>query len=143
MIAAILKELYGCVKSYVESQEGLFSRKQQEGESLQEYSHALCSLMDKVLQCAPDSVPTLICCCVISSLSICMIQLCVESSIALFARSSSCPCLMFGQKPSDGSRRGGPVSVGGVGVILCPHYVLCIILGPRLRLSLYLQDPLV
>lgn len=55
-ITTILKELYGCAKSYVELQESFFSRKQQEGESLQEYSHALCSLMDKVRQWAPTSL---------------------------------------------------------------------------------------
>lgn len=55
-IITILKELYGCAKSYVELQESFFSRKQQEGESLQEYSHALCSLMDKVRQRAPTAL---------------------------------------------------------------------------------------
>ena len=56
-IISILKELYGCSKSYVALQEGFFSRKQQEGETLQEFSLALLSLMDKVKQSAPDSVP--------------------------------------------------------------------------------------
>lgn len=34
-----------------------FSGKQLDGESLQEYSHALISLMDKVRQVSPDAVP--------------------------------------------------------------------------------------
>lgn len=52
-VLSILKELYGCSKSYVALQENFFSRKQQEGETLQEYSHALFSLMDKVMQSSP------------------------------------------------------------------------------------------
>lgn len=56
-IESVLKELYGCSKSYVALQENFFSRKQLDGESLQEYSHALLSLMDKVKQCSPESVP--------------------------------------------------------------------------------------
>ena len=54
---AILRELYGCSKSYVALQEAFFSRKQQEGETLQEFSLALMTLMDKVKQSAPDAVP--------------------------------------------------------------------------------------
>ncbi|KAL2083756.1 hypothetical protein ACEWY4_021529 [Coilia grayii] len=56
-IISILKELYGCSKSYVALQEAFFSRKQQEGETLQEFSLALLSLMDKVKQSAPNAVP--------------------------------------------------------------------------------------
>lgn len=56
-IESVLKELYGCSKSYVALQENFFSRKQLDGESLQEFSHALFSLMDKVKQCSPESVP--------------------------------------------------------------------------------------
>ncbi|KAG1953659.1 hypothetical protein F2P79_009198 [Pimephales promelas] len=56
-IADILKELYGCSQSYVALQESFFSRKQLDGESLQEYSHALFSLMEKVKQVSLDSVP--------------------------------------------------------------------------------------
>ena len=56
-IIAILRELYGCSRSYVALQETFFSRKQQEGETLQEFSLALMTLMDKVKQSAPDSVP--------------------------------------------------------------------------------------
>ncbi|CAL9687175.1 unnamed protein product [Knipowitschia caucasica] len=52
-IMSILRELYGCVRSYVSLQECFFSRKQQEGESLHEFSHALCCLMEKVERCAP------------------------------------------------------------------------------------------
>lgn len=56
-IISILKDLYGCSTSYVALQEQFFSRKQLDGESLQEYSHALLSLMDKVKQTSPESVP--------------------------------------------------------------------------------------
>lgn len=52
----ILQELYGCSKSYVSLQEDFFSRKQQEGETLQEFSHALMCLMDKVVTNAPISL---------------------------------------------------------------------------------------
>ena len=52
-IMAILQELYGCSESYVALQEAFFSRKQQEGETLLEFSLALMSLMDRVKQRAP------------------------------------------------------------------------------------------
>lgn len=55
-ILAILQELYGCSRSYVSLQEDFFSRKQQEGETLQEFSHALMCLMDKVVQKAPNGL---------------------------------------------------------------------------------------
>ncbi|XP_041842529.1 uncharacterized protein LOC121640743 [Melanotaenia boesemani] len=53
----ILKELYGCTESYVTLQQAFFSRHQQEGETLQEFSLALMALMDRVKQSAPDGVP--------------------------------------------------------------------------------------
>ena len=53
-ILAILRELYGCSKSYISLQEDFFSRKQQDGETLQEFSHALMCLMDKVVTNAPQ-----------------------------------------------------------------------------------------
>lgn len=56
-IIAILTDLYGCSQSYIALQEAFFSRKQQEGETLQEFSLALMGLMDKVKQRAPDAVP--------------------------------------------------------------------------------------
>lgn len=52
-ILAILRELYGCTESYVALQEAFFSRKQEEGETLQEFSLALMGLMEKVKQRAP------------------------------------------------------------------------------------------
>ncbi|KAL7870657.1 hypothetical protein SRHO_G00081540 [Serrasalmus rhombeus] len=55
-ILSVLKELYGCSKSYVALQESFFGHKQLEGESLQEFSHALLALMDKVKQSAPNIV---------------------------------------------------------------------------------------
>lgn len=56
-IISILTELYGCSQSYIALQEAFFSRKQQEGETLQEFSLALLSLMDKVKRRAPAGVP--------------------------------------------------------------------------------------
>lgn len=52
-VIAILQELYSCSQSYVALQEALFSRKQQEGETLQEFSLALMSLMERLKQSAP------------------------------------------------------------------------------------------
>lgn len=56
-IIAILKELYGCTDSYVALQEAFFSRRQQEGETLQEFSLDLMRLMAKVKGQAPDGMP--------------------------------------------------------------------------------------
>lgn len=56
-VLSILNELYGCSRSYVSLQESFFSRKQLEGESLQEYSHALLGLISKIKQSAPDTWP--------------------------------------------------------------------------------------
>lgn len=55
-IFEILQELYGCPQSYVALQEAFFSRKQQEGESLLEFSIALMTLMDKVRRSAPEGI---------------------------------------------------------------------------------------
>lgn len=49
-VLAILTELYGCTKSYVSLQEEFFSRKQLEGETLQEFSHVLLCLMSEVVK---------------------------------------------------------------------------------------------
>ncbi|XP_073803888.1 uncharacterized protein [Danio rerio] len=56
-VFSVLRELYGCAYSYISLQEQFFSRKQEEGESLQDFSHALFALMEKVVQCAPGGVP--------------------------------------------------------------------------------------
>lgn len=56
-VLAILQELYGCSESYVALQEAFFSRRQQEGETLQEFSLALMGLMEKVKRCAPTHMP--------------------------------------------------------------------------------------
>lgn len=56
-ILAILDELYGCSESYVAVQQAFFSRGQQEGETLQEFSLALMGLMEKVKRCAPADMP--------------------------------------------------------------------------------------
>ena len=52
-VLLILKELFGCTKSYVSLQEDFFSKKQQDDETLQEFSHALMCLMEKVVQKSP------------------------------------------------------------------------------------------
>ena len=57
IIFSILQELYGCAQSYVALQDKFFSRKQLDGESLQEYSHALFALMEKVVKNAPNTMP--------------------------------------------------------------------------------------
>lgn len=56
-VLSILQEVYGCPLSYVALQKDFFSRKQLEGESLQEYSHALFELMEKIMRNAPQALP--------------------------------------------------------------------------------------
>lgn len=55
-IISVLKEVYGCSKSYVYWQQRFFDRKQIENESLFEFSHALMELMEKVKQSKGDSI---------------------------------------------------------------------------------------
>ena len=55
-IIGILQNLYGCSQSYVALQESFFCRKQQDGETLQEFSLALMSLMERVRQRAPGGM---------------------------------------------------------------------------------------
>lgn len=55
-ILAILNDLYGCTQSYITLQQAFFSRTQQEGETLQEFSLALMASMDQVKQCAPEGL---------------------------------------------------------------------------------------
>lgn len=50
----ILLNQYGCPMSFIATKEAFYARKQQEGESLREYSHSLFSLMDKMIQSCPD-----------------------------------------------------------------------------------------
>lgn len=56
-IISTLQELYGCTESYVALQEAFFSRRQQEGETLVEFSLALLGLMERVKQQVPGDVP--------------------------------------------------------------------------------------
>lgn len=56
-IIDILKLLYGGKKPLVVLQQRFYERRQQEGESLRQFSHALMSLMDAVLDNDPDAVP--------------------------------------------------------------------------------------
>lgn len=56
-IISALKELYGCTQSYVALQESFFSRRQQEGETLLEFSLALMGLLEKVRQQSPVVLP--------------------------------------------------------------------------------------
>ncbi|KAI7795348.1 hypothetical protein IRJ41_016578, partial [Triplophysa rosa] len=53
-IIAAFKELYGCSQSYIALQEAFFSRRQQEGETLLEFSLALMGLLEKVKQQSPS-----------------------------------------------------------------------------------------
>lgn len=55
-IFTILQELYGCSKSSVTLQDNFFSRKQLDGETLQEYSHVLFCLMEKVVKNTPGGM---------------------------------------------------------------------------------------
>lgn len=55
-IISVLQELYGCADSYVALQEAFFSRRQQEGETLEEFSLALMGLMASVKQHAPSEM---------------------------------------------------------------------------------------
>ena len=55
-ILNILQEVYGCSKSYVALQQKFFDRKQKEGESLQDFSHALMMLMERVTLCEPQAM---------------------------------------------------------------------------------------
>ena len=55
-IITILKEVYGCSKSYVYWQQRFFDRKQRESESLFEFSHVLMELMEKVKQSNKDTI---------------------------------------------------------------------------------------
>lgn len=55
-IITVLKEVYGCSKSYVYWQQRFFDRKQRESESLFEFSHALMELMEKVKQSKEGSI---------------------------------------------------------------------------------------
>lgn len=50
----ILRAQYSCPLSLISLKEAFYARKQQEGESLREFSHALFSLMDKMIQSCPE-----------------------------------------------------------------------------------------
>lgn len=56
-VISALRELYGCADSYVALQEAFFSRRQQEGETLLEFSLGLMSLLNKVKGQAPHAIP--------------------------------------------------------------------------------------
>lgn len=49
-IFKVLREIYGCSHSYISLQRRFFNRKQQDGESLLDYSHALMTLMDQIVK---------------------------------------------------------------------------------------------
>nr|XP_021323533.1 uncharacterized protein LOC101885583 [Danio rerio]XP_021323535.1 uncharacterized protein LOC101885583 [Danio rerio]XP_021323536.1 uncharacterized protein LOC101885583 [Danio rerio] len=53
----VLKDLYVGKQTFVQLQQRFYERKQKEGESLTEFSHALMSLMDLILNSNPGSVP--------------------------------------------------------------------------------------
>ena len=56
-IFSILTENFKCSQSYVAAQLQFFQRTQREGESLRDFSHALKSLMDVVINKTPVSIP--------------------------------------------------------------------------------------
>lgn len=56
-VHVVFQELYGCTNSYVALHEAFFSWRQQESETLQEFSLALMSLMASVKERAPSGVP--------------------------------------------------------------------------------------
>ncbi|XP_073724605.1 uncharacterized protein [Misgurnus anguillicaudatus] len=56
-IIQILHELYGCTKSYVALQESFFSRRQQDGETLVEFSLALMNLLERIRSQSPHGMP--------------------------------------------------------------------------------------
>lgn len=56
-IFKILTDMYSGRKSYVKLQQQFFGRKQREGETLCEYSHALMSLMELIVNTNSDCVP--------------------------------------------------------------------------------------
>lgn len=56
-IIASWQKLYGYSESFVTLQGAFFSRQQQEGEGLQEFSLVLLSLMEKAIKVAPGIVP--------------------------------------------------------------------------------------
>lgn len=53
-IFEILLSQYSCPMSFIAVKEAFYARRQQEGESLREFSHALFSLMDKMIQSCPE-----------------------------------------------------------------------------------------
>lgn len=55
-IISALREVYGCSESYVALQEAFFSRRQQAGETLLEFSLALMSLLEKVKDRSPHAI---------------------------------------------------------------------------------------
>lgn len=55
-IVSALREVYGCAESYITLQETFFSRRQQEGETLLEFSLALLSLFEKVKRQSPHAI---------------------------------------------------------------------------------------
>lgn len=55
-VIKVLKEVYGCSRSYVFWQQRFFDRKQRDNESLFEFSHALMELMDRVKLSKEDAI---------------------------------------------------------------------------------------
>lgn len=55
-IISALREVYGCSESYIALQEAFFSRRQQEGETLLEFSLVLMSLLEKVKDRSPHAI---------------------------------------------------------------------------------------
>lgn len=56
-IISALRELYGCAESYIALLEVFYSRRQLEGETLQEFSLVLLGLFDRLKRQAPHTIP--------------------------------------------------------------------------------------
>lgn len=56
-ILAVLTDIFGCSKSFISLQKQFFQRKQLEGESIREFSHALLALMEAIKRNNPRGIP--------------------------------------------------------------------------------------
>lgn len=99
---AILQELHECSESYVAMQEAFFIRRQQEGDTLQEFSLTLMGLLEKMKQCAPIGMPN-----AEDLLRDQFVNLVLDSSLHLelkqLVHSLITPCLLLKQRRFSGS----------------------------------------
>lgn len=101
-VLAILQELHECSESYVAMQEAFFIRRQQEGDTLQEFSLTLMGLLEKMKQCAPIGMPN-----AEDLLRDQFVNLVLDSSLHLelkqLVHSLITPCLLLKQRRFSGS----------------------------------------